>query len=104
MCPKVPESRRATSRRSRGRVMRHRGHKKAVVAVAHAILVTAYHLLLRHTTYQDPGTDYSDRRRAERVRRCAIQALERRGDRGWSQKKGRNRRVAASCRGAIGAA
>ncbi len=48
------------------RVMRHRGHKKTVVAVAHAILVTAYHLLLRHTTYQDPGTDYYDRRHAER--------------------------------------
>jgi transposase len=61
------------------RVMRHRGHKKAVVAVAHAILITAYHLLLRHTIYQDPGTDYYDRRHAERVRRRAIQALERQG-------------------------
>src|SRR4030095_3831387 len=41
-----------------GRVMRHRGHKKAVVAVAHAMLVAAYHLLARHTTYHEPGADY----------------------------------------------
>jgi len=59
--------------------MRHRGHKKAVVAVAHAVLVTVYHLLLRQTTYLDPGTDYYDRRHAERVRRRAIQTLERQG-------------------------
>ena len=61
------------------RVMQHRGHKKAVVAVAHAMLVTVYHLLARGTTYQEPGTDYYDRRHAERVRRRAIQTLERQG-------------------------
>jgi hypothetical protein len=49
------------------------GHKKAIVAVAHAILVTAYHLLARQSTYQDPGADYYDRRHADRVRRRAIQ-------------------------------
>ena len=43
------------------RVMQHRGHKKAVVAVAHALLVTAYHLLAHHTTYHNPGADYYDR-------------------------------------------
>jgi hypothetical protein len=37
------------------RIMPHRGHKKAIVAVAHAMLVTAYHLLARQTTCQDPG-------------------------------------------------
>jgi transposase len=61
------------------RVMQHRGHKKAVIAVAHSILVTAYHLLARKTTYQEPGADYYERRHAERVRRRAIQALERQG-------------------------
>jgi len=59
------------------RIMPHRRHKKAVVAVAHAMLVTAYHLLARQTTYQDPGSDYDDRRQAERARRRAIQPLER---------------------------
>ena len=61
------------------RVMRHRGHKKAVVAVAHAMLRMIYHLLAEGTTYREPGADYYDRRHAERVRRRAIQLLERQG-------------------------
>jgi hypothetical protein len=59
--------------------MRHRGHKKAVTAVAHTMLVTAYHLLTRQTTYQELGADYFDRRHAERVTRRAVRALERQG-------------------------
>ena len=35
------------------RVMRHRGHKKAVIAVAHAILISAYHVLARQIPYRD---------------------------------------------------
>jgi len=61
------------------RIMRHRGHKKAVLAVAHAMLVTAYHLLARQTTYQELGADYFDRRHGERVTRRAVQLLERQG-------------------------
>jgi transposase len=60
-------------------IMRHRGHKKAVLAVAHAMLVTAYHLLARRTTYQELGADYFDRRHGERVTRRAVQLLERQG-------------------------
>jgi uncharacterized protein involved in type VI secretion and phage assembly len=59
--------------------MPHRGHRKAGAAVAHAMLVTGYHLLARQTTYQDPGSDYDDRRQAERAPRRAIQTLERQG-------------------------
>jgi transposase len=61
------------------RIMRHRGHKKAVIAVAHAMLVTAYHLLARQTNYQELGADYFDRRHAERVTRRAVHLLERQG-------------------------
>jgi transposase len=61
------------------RVMRHRGHKKAVVAVAHALLRTIYHLLAQGTTYHDPGPDYYDRRHAQRAARRAIETLERQG-------------------------
>ncbi|MGH9257982.1 MAG: transposase, partial [Vicinamibacterales bacterium] len=61
------------------RVMRHRGHRKAVVAVAHAILVTAYHVLSRGTCYQELGPDYFDRRASDHARRRAIQTLERQG-------------------------
>ena len=59
--------------------MRHRGHKKAVVAVAHAMLVTVYHLLAQQTSYRDLGPDYYDRRHAERVRNRAIHTLEGQG-------------------------
>jgi hypothetical protein len=61
------------------RIMRHRGHKKAVTAIAHSMLVTAYHVLARRATYHELGADYLDRRHAERVTRRAIQALERQG-------------------------
>jgi transposase len=61
------------------RVMRHRGHKKAVIAVAHAVLVTAYHLLQRRTIYQELGADYYDRRYSERARHRAVRALELQG-------------------------
>jgi len=39
------------------RIMQHRGQKKAIVAVAHAMLVTVYLLLARRTTFRDPGAD-----------------------------------------------
>jgi len=39
------------------RIKRHRGHKKAVVAVARALLVTAYHLLDRRADYRELGPD-----------------------------------------------
>jgi hypothetical protein len=61
------------------RVRRHRGHKKAIVAVAHHLLVTAYHVLARHTTYHELGADYYDRRHTERVAHRAIQTLEQQG-------------------------
>jgi transposase len=61
------------------RIMRHRGHKKAVVAVAHALLVTAYHVLARQTTYREPGVDYYDRRHTQRITRRAVDTLERQG-------------------------
>jgi transposase len=61
------------------RIMRHRGHKKAVVALAHAMLVAIYYLLARNTTYHDLGDDYCDRRHAERAKSRALQTLERQG-------------------------
>ena len=61
------------------RVMRHRGHNKAVVAVAHAMLRAIYHLLAEGTTYRELGADYYDRRHQQRVTRRAIQLLERQG-------------------------
>ncbi len=63
------------------RVMRHRGHKKAVIAVAHAMLRAIYQMqmLAEGTTYREPGADYYDQRHKQRVTRRAIQLLERLG-------------------------
>lgn len=59
--------------------MRHCGHKKAVVAEAHALLITAYHVLARQTAYRELDVDYSDRRHTQRVTRRAVDTLERQG-------------------------
>jgi len=61
------------------RVARHRGHKKAIVAVAHKLLTTAYLLLADGRTYQDPGAGYYDGRRKDRDVRRALHLLERHG-------------------------
>lgn len=61
------------------RVMRHRGHKKAVIAVAHAMLRIIYHILAEGTPYRELGADYYDQRHKQRVTRRAIQMLERLG-------------------------
>lgn len=61
------------------RIARHRGHKKAIVAVAHALLVTIYYLLARHTEYRETGAAYCDRHQAERLRRQALRTLEHQG-------------------------
>jgi len=61
------------------RVMRHHGHRKAIVAVARAILVIVYHILMRGTRYKELGVDYFDQRASERARRRAVQTLERQG-------------------------
>jgi len=63
------------------RVMRHRGYRKAVVAVGHEILVLAHTLLARETTYQELGADYFDRRDAERTTRRCVRLLGRLGHR-----------------------
>jgi transposase len=58
------------------RVKRHRGHKKAVVAVAHQILEIAYYLMSDVVTYTELGADYFDRRHAERAVRRHVRQLE----------------------------
>jgi transposase len=63
------------------RILRHRGHKKAIVAVAHAILEIAYHLLTQETTYHELGAAYFDRRNAEQATRRYVRLLEHLGHR-----------------------
>lgn len=58
------------------RIARRRGKKKAVVAVAHSILVIAYHLLKDGTTYRDLGHDYFDKRDTAHLQQRLIARLE----------------------------
>lgn len=58
------------------RIARRRGAKRAIMAVGHAILVIAFHLLKRKTIYVDLGPDYFDRRNAAAVRRSLVKRLE----------------------------
>jgi transposase len=61
------------------RVLRHRGPKRAVVALAHTLLRIAYHVLANGTSYREIGGDYYDRRHRQRVTRRAIHLLEHQG-------------------------
>ena len=56
------------------RLYRQRGHRKAVVAVGHSILVIAYHLIKEGKDYADLGADFFlQRDRQSVVRRCLRQ-------------------------------
>jgi len=62
------------------RIKRRRGHKKAIVAVAHSILVSAYHVLAEGQPYDELGGDYFLRREdRERVAQRLVCQLERLG-------------------------
>jgi len=59
------------------RIARRRGDKKAVVAVAHSILVVLWHIMATGEPYRDLGADYFDRRRdPERETTRLIRQLE----------------------------
>lgn len=61
------------------RVAGRRGKKRALVAVAHSVLVTGYHLITRACDYQDLGNNYFDERNKEAVKRRAVKRLEKLG-------------------------
>jgi transposase len=58
------------------RVKRHRGHKKAVVAVGHQMLEIAYYIMRDGVSYHELGADYFDRRHTERAARRHVRQLE----------------------------
>jgi len=61
------------------RLAARRGVKKAIVAVAHSILVIAYHLIQRHEPYRELGADYFDKRRPEATAKRLVKRLEQLG-------------------------
>lgn len=61
------------------RLSARRGKKRAAVAVAHSILVIAYHLILRQEPYRDLGANYFDQQQPETVKKRLIKRLEKLG-------------------------
>jgi transposase len=61
------------------RLARRRGKYKAVIALAHTILVIIYHVLRDHRPYTDLGSDYFDRLQSVRVERYHVRRLEQLG-------------------------
>ncbi|CAB3395982.1 IS110 family transposase [Kyrpidia spormannii] len=61
------------------RIAKRRGNKRAAVAVGHTILVIAYYLLKRKTTYEDLGPLYFEEKQRETAIRNSIKRLERFG-------------------------
>jgi transposase len=54
------------------RLAARKGKKRAIVAVAHTILVSLYHMLKNKQTYRELGADFLDRRNAENVKRYLL--------------------------------
>jgi transposase len=61
------------------RIAARRGNKRAILAVAHAMLVIAYYLLKRKEEYEELGVNYFDQLNAEGLRRSLVRRLERLG-------------------------
>ena len=61
------------------RLASRRGKKRAAVAVAHSILIIAYHIIKNGTEYVDLGVNYFDERKQETVQKQLIRRLEKLG-------------------------
>ena len=61
------------------RIMRHRGHKKAIVAVAHSILCISYHILSDRKPYAELGAVSLEKREKDHAIRRYVKQLERLG-------------------------
>jgi transposase len=62
------------------RIKGRHGHNKAIVAVAHSILVIAYHILQRGEPYKELGGDYFiERQNKDAYQRRLVKQLERMG-------------------------
>jgi transposase len=61
------------------RIRQRRGHQRAVIAVAHAILEITYQLLTTGELYRELGDDFFERRDNERATQRHLRALQRLG-------------------------
>jgi transposase len=58
------------------RLARKRGKKRAIIAVAHSILLVIYHMLSRRQHYHELGADFFDRMNPERLKSYHVKRLE----------------------------
>ena len=49
------------------RLATRRGRKRTIMAVAHAIVVSAFHMLSRHELYRELGANYFDEQRRDHL-------------------------------------
>jgi transposase len=61
------------------RLRKRMGHKKAIVALAHRILIIIYHLLKEQQSYRELGPEHVDEKVAEGAKRRALRTLEQLG-------------------------
>jgi transposase len=61
------------------RLAARRGKKRAIVALAHSMLVAVYHILSRREPYRDLGGNYFDERKRESVTNRLVRRLEKLG-------------------------
>jgi transposase len=58
------------------RIAARRGKARAVMAVAHSLLVAIYYMLSRRVPFQDLGPDFFERRDPQRLTRSLVRRLE----------------------------
>ena len=61
------------------RLAARRGKKRAIMAVAHSIVVSAFHMLSRNESYHELGANYFDEHRREHLVDRLTQRIERLG-------------------------
>ena len=61
------------------RIAARRGKKRAKVAIAHKILIAAYHILKNKTAYRELGDGYLDQRQRSSLKNYWVNKLEKLG-------------------------
>jgi len=61
------------------RLCRRRGHKRAIVAIAHSMLIAIYHIIRDQRPYQDLGADWFAERSTEAKTKSLVRQLQRLG-------------------------
>lgn len=61
------------------RLAKRRGRHRAIIAVAHSLLVAVYYILRDQVTYHDLGADHFDRRSPEQLTNHSVRRLEQLG-------------------------